>query len=174
GRDRGAETEALGWLTPYLQNHCAESLARLCGLIQQLPPHQRSSNRRGVQARLRPRVRGHCVEAARLALPVRPIEGLAEVQEPGCPGGPAGSRGGLVKGAPEISVAPPSGQDRIMIYGPKDDGTYVVEFRTAEGEVLAISIPRAETAVIRHFQERMPCLCLMNLEEQPEQENRDD
>jgi len=22
-------------------------------------------------------------------------------------------------------------QERIMIYGPKDDGTYVVEFRTA-------------------------------------------
>jgi hypothetical protein len=43
-----------------------------------------------------------------------------------------------------------------MIYGPKDDGTYVVEFRTAEGEVLAISIPRTETAVIRHFQKRMP------------------
>src|SRR5262245_43427890 len=89
GNDTGAETETLGWLTPYLPNHCAESLARLCGLIQQLPPHQRSSNRRGVQARLRPRVRGHCVEAARLALPVRPIEGLAEVQEPGCPGGQA-------------------------------------------------------------------------------------
>jgi hypothetical protein len=27
----------------------------------------------------------------------------------------------LVKGAPEISVAPPSGQERIMIYGPKTD-----------------------------------------------------
>jgi hypothetical protein len=43
-----------------------------------------------------------------------------------------------------------------MIYGPKDDGTYIVEFRTAEGEILAISIPRTETAVIRHFQKRMP------------------
>jgi hypothetical protein len=32
-----------------------------------------------------------------------------------------------------------------MIYGPKDDGTYVVEFRTAEGDLLAISIPRTET-----------------------------
>ena len=30
-----------------------------------------------------------------------------------------------------MSVAPPSGQNRIMIYGPKDDGTYIVEFRTA-------------------------------------------
>jgi hypothetical protein len=47
-------------------------------------------------------------------------------------------------------------KNRIMIFGPKTDGTYVVEFRTAEGEVLAISIPRTETAVIRHFQERMP------------------
>jgi hypothetical protein len=49
-----------------------------------------------------------------------------------------------------------SGKNRIMIYGPKNDGTYIVEFRTAEGETLAISIPRTETAVIRHFQERMP------------------
>ena len=27
-----------------------------------------------------------------------------------------------------------------MIFGPKTDGTYVVEFRTAAGEALAISI----------------------------------
>jgi len=31
-----------------------------------------------------------------------------------------------------------------MIYGPKTDGTYIVEFRTAAGEALAISIPRNE------------------------------
>ena len=37
----------------------------------------------------------------------------------------------------------PPGKNRIMIFGPKDDGTYVVEFRTAEGEALAISIPRS-------------------------------
>jgi hypothetical protein len=48
------------------------------------------------------------------------------------------------------------GKNRIMIFGPKNDGTYVVEFRTADGEVLSIFIPRNETAVIRHFQERMP------------------
>jgi hypothetical protein len=36
------------------------------------------------------------------------------------------------------------------------DGTYVVEFRTADGEALAISIPATETRVIRYFQERMP------------------
>jgi hypothetical protein len=35
-----------------------------------------------------------------------------------------------------------AGKNRIMIYGPKDDGTYIVEFRTAAGEALAISIPR--------------------------------
>ena len=46
--------------------------------------------------------------------------------------------------------------DRIMIYGPKADGTYVIEFKTAAGEALAISIPGSEAAVIRHFRERMP------------------
>jgi hypothetical protein len=48
------------------------------------------------------------------------------------------------------------GKNRIMIYGPKEDGTYVIEFKTAAGEALAISIPRSEVSVIRHFQERMP------------------
>jgi hypothetical protein len=46
--------------------------------------------------------------------------------------------------------------NRIMIYGPKNDGTYIVEFKTAEGEALAISVPAGETAVLKHFQERMP------------------
>jgi hypothetical protein len=55
-----------------------------------------------------------------------------------------------------MSVAPPGGQDRIMIYGPKEDGTYVVEFRTSNGDVLAISIPRTEAPIMRHFQQRMP------------------
>jgi hypothetical protein len=49
-----------------------------------------------------------------------------------------------------------AGKNRIMIYGPKNDGTYIVEFRTAAGESLAISIPGSEARVIRHFQERMP------------------
>ena len=49
-----------------------------------------------------------------------------------------------------------TGKNRIMIYGPKNDGTYVVEFKTDAGEALAISIPRTEAAVIRHFQQRMP------------------
>jgi hypothetical protein len=31
-------------------------------------------------------------------------------------------------------------QNRTMIFCPKSDGTYVVEFRTAAGESLAISI----------------------------------
>jgi hypothetical protein len=44
----------------------------------------------------------------------------------------------------------------IMIYGPKNDGTYLVEFRTADGEALAISVPAGETRVLKHFQERMP------------------
>jgi hypothetical protein len=53
-----------------------------------------------------------------------------------------------------------TGKNRIMIYGPKDDGTYVVEFRTAEGDVLAISIPRTEAHVVRHFQESVRAISL--------------
>jgi len=58
-------------------------------------------------------------------------------------------------GQKEMAIAP-AGKNRIMIYGPKNDGTYIGEVKTAAGESLAISIPRTETAVIRHFQERMP------------------
>jgi hypothetical protein len=52
-----------------------------------------------------------------------------------------------------------TGKNRILIYGPKNDGTYVVKLTTAAGEALAISIPRTEAAVIRHFQMRMPAGC---------------
>ena len=47
-------------------------------------------------------------------------------------------------------------KNRIMIYGPKPDGTYIVEFRIANGEALAISVPAGETRVLKYFQERMP------------------
>jgi hypothetical protein len=43
-----------------------------------------------------------------------------------------------------------------MIYGPRKDGAYIVEFKTADGEALAISVPVGETRVLKHFQERMP------------------
>jgi hypothetical protein len=46
--------------------------------------------------------------------------------------------------------------DCIMIYGPKSDGTYIVEFRMAAGESLAISVPAGETRVLKHLQARMP------------------
>jgi ABC-type phosphate transport system permease subunit len=35
---------------------------------------------------------------------------------------------------------------------PKDIGTYVVEFRRAEGETLAISMPRGETDCVQTLQ----------------------
>jgi len=35
-----------------------------------------------------------------------------------------------------------AGKNRIMIYGPKEDGTYVIEFKTAAGEArTARSLP---------------------------------
>jgi hypothetical protein len=49
-----------------------------------------------------------------------------------------------------------AGMKRIMIYGPKKDGTYIVEFKTAAGEALAISVPAGETRLLKYFQERMP------------------
>jgi hypothetical protein len=55
-----------------------------------------------------------------------------------------------------MSVAPEAGRNRIMIYGPESDGTCIGEFKTADGKALAISVPRNETAVLKHFQERMP------------------
>jgi len=47
-------------------------------------------------------------------------------------------------------------KNRIVIYGPKPDDTYVIEFETADGQTLAISMPRGAWAVLKHFQERMP------------------
>jgi hypothetical protein len=35
---------------------------------------------------------------------------------------------------------------------PRDDGTYVVEFRTAAGERLAISVPGTKAAALKYFQ----------------------
>jgi hypothetical protein len=52
-----------------------------------------------------------------------------------------------------------NGKNRIMIFGPKTDGTYVVEFRTAAGEALAISVPAGETRVLKHFQGECPMGC---------------
>jgi hypothetical protein len=51
--------------------------------------------RERISARLQARVRGHRVEAARVALSLRPVEGLAQVQEPGSAGGEARGGGGL-------------------------------------------------------------------------------
>jgi hypothetical protein len=41
-----------------------------------------------------------------------------------------------------------TGKNRIMIYGPKNDRTYIVEFRTAEGEALVISDPQGPSVLI--------------------------
>ena len=56
----------------------------------------------------------------------------------------------------ESEMALSEGKNRIMIFGPKRVGTYVVEFRTSDGETLAISVPVGETRVLKYFQERMP------------------
>jgi hypothetical protein len=40
-----------------------------------------------------------------------------------------------------MSVAPPGGQDRIMIYGPKTDGTYI--HRVSHGRRRVVGDQRA-------------------------------
>jgi len=48
-------------------------------------------------------------------------------------------------------------QDKITIHGPKTDGTYFVEFKTADGVALAFSVPKGGgTAVLAYFQDKMP------------------
>jgi len=53
-------------------------------------------------------------------------------------------------------VAPPGGQVRIMIYGPKSDGTYIIEFRMADGEFAGHQRAGWRDSVLKHFQARMP------------------
>jgi hypothetical protein len=55
-----------------------------------------------------------------------------------------------------LGFMPMPERSRVMINGPKTDGTYVVEFRTPDGEALEINVPAGETRVLKHFQERMP------------------
>src|SRR6266516_3745291 len=69
---------------------------------------------------------GHRLKTQGLALPQRPLPGLAQVEEPHVRSGEVGGGGRLGSMI--------DGKNRIMIFGPKDDGTYVVEFRTAQGE----------------------------------------
>jgi hypothetical protein len=47
-----------------------------------------------------------------------------------------------------MNVAPENGRNRIMIYGPRNDNTYIVEFKTADEEALAINVPVGETRVL--------------------------
>ena len=68
-------------------------------------PLREGLRRRCVPARLQDGARGDCLEAARLALPLRPIAGLAQVQEPGRACGEArGGRGlGKMRGRQRLS-----------------------------------------------------------------------
>jgi hypothetical protein len=49
-------------------------------------------------------------------------------------------------GQKEMAV---TGKNRIMIYGPKDDGTYIIEFKTAAGEAIPATPKSAPSLVGR-------------------------
>jgi ATP dependent DNA ligase domain len=76
--------------------------------------------RERIPARMQAWPRRHRVEASRLALPLRSVEGLGQEQEPGCTGRETGGRGRM--GQKEMAITP-DGKNRIMIFGPKTDGT---------------------------------------------------
>jgi hypothetical protein len=48
-----------------------------------------------------------------------------------------------------------TGKNRIMIYGPKDDGIHVVEFRTSEGDCWHIALAREHIRLQRQLIERL-------------------
>ena len=73
---------------------------------------------RGFPARLPARLRRHRLQAAGVALPLRPLAGLAEVQEPGSTGGAARSGRGLGRlahGANWLTQRPSPGSALISI-----------------------------------------------------------
>ena len=47
-------------------------------------------------------------------------------------------------GTPAMKETAVTNKSRIVIYGPNPDDTYVIEFKTADGQTLAISMPRGE------------------------------
>jgi hypothetical protein len=42
-------------------------------------------------------------------------------------------------------------RDKITIHGPKNDGTYIVEFKTADGVALAFSVPKGGATAILEY-----------------------
>jgi hypothetical protein len=73
------------------------------------------------------------------ARPMSPAVALGQVEEPGT-SDEARSREGLGKGALAMSCGAGKRPKPDQIYGPKNDGTYILEFMTADGEALAISV----------------------------------
>jgi hypothetical protein len=49
-----------------------------------------------------------------------------------------------------------SDHNKVTIFGPDDMGMMIVDFKTAKGQRLTISVPRGETAVLKRFQALMP------------------
>jgi len=62
----------------------------------------------------------------------------------------------LVKGALKMSLAPAERPGPHHDLRPEDRRHLIVEFRIADGESLAISVPAGETHVLKHFRARMP------------------
>jgi hypothetical protein len=79
-----------------------------------------------VSPRLQAGPRRHCLEAQGLGLQPGALARLAQNEKLGCSGREARSGGRMRQQETMVT-----GKNRIMIYGPKTDGRYVVKFRTA-------------------------------------------
>jgi hypothetical protein len=49
-----------------------------------------------------------------------------------------------------------TGKNRIMIFGPKNDGTYVIEFRTDAGAASPVGTPWMWTLLFDYHEDRTP------------------
>src|SRR5262249_1744083 len=94
---------SLSWMAKTCgASRCARRRSRACCVGAFRAASERAPRprwRERIPARLQDKPRGHRVEAARVALPIRPIEGLAEVQEPGSASGEARGGGGVGEAA---------------------------------------------------------------------------
>jgi len=68
----------------------------------------------------------------------------------------AGTMDEVARKASELGLTFQRPRDRIRIFGPKDDGSYWLELRQADGDSLVVSVPASETHVLKYFQQRIP------------------
>src|SRR5215470_14120131 len=68
----------------------------------------------------------------------------------------AGTMDDVARKASELGLTFQRPRDRIRIYGPKEDGSYWLELRQADGQSIVITMPESEAHVLKYFQAKIP------------------